>query len=186
MSSASPPLRSFTSTAPFSSERGLTVTRTGKPSTRAVLQEIADDVVGRGATATEFIERLEERGVQVVPYIDEKDEVKGVSYRLDGGLGGLDLLAHQCGEHLACGLCRDLGGAHDGRVSLVRRPFRTGCGGARRALSSEVPMPSAVRRASGAGEDPALAAIAWDQVMTGDSLRARKSLMRMRIDRSIV
>ena len=35
-------------------------------------------------------------------------------------------------------------------------------------------------------EGPALATIAWDQVMTGDSLRARKSLMRMRIDRSIV
>lgn len=46
--------------------------RTGRPSTRAVLQEIADDVIGRGATATEFVERLEERGVQVVPYIDEK------------------------------------------------------------------------------------------------------------------
>lgn len=60
--------------------------RTGKPSARAVLQEITDDVISRGVTATEFIERLEERGVEVVPYFDRKNEVRGIGYRLDGKL----------------------------------------------------------------------------------------------------
>jgi hypothetical protein len=66
--------------------------RTGKPSTRAQLQEITDEVIARGVTATEFVERLEERGVEVVPYFDKKDEVRGIGYRLDGKLmRGCDL-----------------------------------------------------------------------------------------------
>lgn len=57
--------------------------RTGVISTRMRLQAHIDEAIGIGATATELIERLEEKGVQVVPYIDEAGEARGISFRLD-------------------------------------------------------------------------------------------------------
>ncbi len=58
--------------------------RTGVLSTRVRLQEHVDNAIGRGATATELIERLEERKIEVIPYVTEAGEVRGISYRLDG------------------------------------------------------------------------------------------------------
>lgn len=58
--------------------------RTGVLSTRVRLQEHVDSAIGRGATATELIERLEERNIEVIPYVTEAGEVRGISYRLDG------------------------------------------------------------------------------------------------------
>ncbi len=58
--------------------------RTGVLSTRVRLQEHVDSAIGRGATATELIERLEERKIEVIPYVTEAGEVRGISYRLDG------------------------------------------------------------------------------------------------------
>jgi hypothetical protein len=58
--------------------------RTGVLSTRIRLQEHVDAGIGHGATATELIERLEERGVQVVPFLNDAGQVKGISFRLDG------------------------------------------------------------------------------------------------------
>jgi len=58
--------------------------RTGVLSTRMRLQEHVDSAIGRGATATELIERLEARKIEVIPYVTEAGEVRGISYRLDG------------------------------------------------------------------------------------------------------
>lgn len=58
--------------------------RTGVLSTWLRLQAHVDEAIGRGATATELIERLEERGIDVIPYRNEEGDVRGVSYRLDG------------------------------------------------------------------------------------------------------
>lgn len=65
--------------------------RTGVLSTRVRLQAHIDEALGRGASTTELIERLEARSIQVIPYV-ESGEVHGISYRLDGKvMRGTDL-----------------------------------------------------------------------------------------------
>lgn len=58
--------------------------RTGVLSTRVRLQEHVDAVIEPDLSATQFIKRLEGRGVQVIPYITDEGEVRGVSFRLEG------------------------------------------------------------------------------------------------------
>lgn len=57
---------------------------TGVLSTRMRLQAHVDEALGRGATAAELIERLGRAGVEVIPYVTDDGEARGVSYRLDG------------------------------------------------------------------------------------------------------
>jgi hypothetical protein len=65
--------------------------RTGVLSTRMRLQAHIDEAIAFGVTITELIERLDARNINAVPYI-ETNEVRGISYRLDGKvMRGTDL-----------------------------------------------------------------------------------------------
>lgn len=56
--------------------------RTGELSTKMKLQGHVDYAVKGGASATEFIERLNRVGVEVIPYFRSADLVTGVSFRM--------------------------------------------------------------------------------------------------------
>lgn len=60
--------------------------RTGELSTKVKLQGHVDYALKGGATATEFVEKLNRVGVEVIPYFRSAELVTGVSFRLGGQL----------------------------------------------------------------------------------------------------
>ena len=68
--------------------------RTGQPSTRQQLQQLCDAAAKDCRSFTEYQERLEASGVELVPVVQlEGSKLSGLSYRLDGGatMKGSDL-----------------------------------------------------------------------------------------------
>jgi len=56
--------------------------RTGELSTKMKLQGHVDYALKGGATATEFVEKLNRVGVEVIPYFRSAEQIAGVSFRL--------------------------------------------------------------------------------------------------------
>jgi hypothetical protein len=56
--------------------------RTGELSTKMKLQGHVDYALKEKATATEFIEKLNRVGIEVIPYFRSPDQVTGISFRL--------------------------------------------------------------------------------------------------------
>ena len=63
-------------------QRGL---RTGQPSAKQVLQRLCDAAAKNCHSFTEYLERLEAAGVEVIPVVQQSGaHISGLSYRLDG------------------------------------------------------------------------------------------------------
>ncbi len=60
------------------------MSKTGEPSVKLVLQERIKAVLESRPTTTQFIERLQEKGINVAPNLQSTGRVSGISFELDG------------------------------------------------------------------------------------------------------